>query len=408
MRQFLFSLVFMLGAALILSCSPVSFSNKSNKASGTSCEGAACATSTGPTYWTVGAWSACTKTCGGGTQSRSVVCVNSEVAPVSDTSCTESKPAALQSCNTQSCSGGSVDKVKTVFVEPTFNDVDILLVIDDSSSMANDNAKLASRLAEFVNELSTSAIDWQMCVTTTDVGYYEGRPIKWSNASSHILTKNSGNLSTIIQQTIYDIGSGFSNDEQGIKASSLAVGLNPSYTAATACMRSKAALAVILISDEDERSVGGNKSLSSAQYQPLDGLNQPSSFGYEVERVFNTSDFSKKKVFNSIVVKDAQCEQSQDSEGSPSFIGTKYIEVSKLTGGGVGSICDSNYSTHLKYFKDSLQSLLNEVDLECVPVGTPLINVPTGTTFKVEGSKVIFSPAIPQGINLTINYKCGV
>tara|TARA_R110000868_G_scaffold218576_2_gene469363 strand:- start:285392 stop:287203 length:1812 start_codon:yes stop_codon:yes gene_type:complete len=56
------------------------------------CNTQACATSGA---WTTGAWSACSKTCGGGTQTRSVTC--------NFTSCTGTKPATNQTCNTQAC-----------------------------------------------------------------------------------------------------------------------------------------------------------------------------------------------------------------------------------------------------------------------------------------------------------------
>tara|TARA_Y100001960_G_scaffold143797_1_gene152223 strand:+ start:573 stop:1526 length:954 start_codon:yes stop_codon:yes gene_type:complete len=46
--------------------------------------------------WQVGNWSVCSKTCGGGTQTRSVLCPSGYV-------CTGTKPTTSQTCNTQSC-----------------------------------------------------------------------------------------------------------------------------------------------------------------------------------------------------------------------------------------------------------------------------------------------------------------
>ena len=45
--------------------------------------------------WKAGSWGACSKTCGGGTQTRSITCSAIE--------CTGSKPSASQACNTQTC-----------------------------------------------------------------------------------------------------------------------------------------------------------------------------------------------------------------------------------------------------------------------------------------------------------------
>lgn len=58
-----------------------------------------------PSYsysWSVGAWSACSVSCGGGTQSRVVTCVRNDGKTVEDSLC-GSKPVTSQVCNAQAC-----------------------------------------------------------------------------------------------------------------------------------------------------------------------------------------------------------------------------------------------------------------------------------------------------------------
>lgn len=76
----------------------------------TFCSGSAPATSqscsdtSACTYaWSAGAWSTCSATCGGGTQTRTVYCQRSDGGQVADSFCSGAKPGSSQSCNTQAC-----------------------------------------------------------------------------------------------------------------------------------------------------------------------------------------------------------------------------------------------------------------------------------------------------------------
>lgn len=358
--------------------------------------------------WLAGDWSTCSKTCGGGTQTRSVSCLRNDGQFVNASFCTEARPADNRSCNTQPCTGQCSDlRSINASVEGSSSLLDILLVVDDSGSMAQDNQKLANRLKGFADDLTNRCkVDWQMCVTTTDVEYYKGRPIMWQGLGNHILKPNTPNLDAVFKNTITWIGHGWSNDEQGIKAMNMSVLDN----FRSKCYRPNAALSVVVISDEDERSVGGNASLSTLQYKPLEALNQPASFPKTVRDTFGNK---KKFNVNSIVVKDAQCKASQDAQGAGarSFYGTKYLELSQMTGGGSGSICSSDYRPHLNLFANHIVRTMSSIDLQCRPVAAPNVTVRPAQelqTISVIDNQLIFTPVIQGPAEVTGSYCCAL
>lgn len=69
--------------------------------------------------WQVGGWGACSASCGGGTQWRSVWCLRSDGATVADGFCGGGRPADNQPCNTQVCTcnlpwGGTINSGQSV------------------------------------------------------------------------------------------------------------------------------------------------------------------------------------------------------------------------------------------------------------------------------------------------------
>ncbi len=306
-------------------------------------------------------------------------------------------------------------------VQATDNKVDILLVVDDSNSMSPENAKLALKLKDFVADLSSSGIDWQMCATVTrsqDVYnngvYYWGASrnwVKYLGSPNWILKSGAVDPNSVFEiftDTVASIGAGWegTDDERGIKAA----WWNIEYGQYNLCYRNEASLAVILISDEDERSVGGNSAYQyyTDEYKPLETDDQPQEFVNKVKQKFG---LSKRFSFNSIIVKpgDTTCMATQDAEGSKAHFGHKYSELSQLTGGAAVSVCDADYSKNLYYFKDRIVNTLASVPLECAPTGdvkvtiTPIMN---GVTTSMQNNTLVFNPAVPAGRTIKLVYNC--
>lgn len=311
--------------------------------------------------------------------------------------------------------------VTTKTVTTQDNQLDVTLIIDDSNSMLADNQKLAQRLQNFVADLGAAGFDWQMCVTVTraqqltssNPTLYWGASRNWVGASTgYILKSSSGNVAQIFKDTINQIGAGWAgtDDERAIKAAwwHLWNG-DVRYNDVSGCYRKDAGLATIILSDEDERSVGGDISQQyyAGEYKALENDDLPKTYTNYVKEVFGSS---KRFAVNSIIVRpgDSSCLSKQDAQGYKAHYGNKYNELAQLTGGTSGSICDADYSTNLTYFKNQIVKQMASLPLDCNPSGNVNVTYSNGFSAmtRVENGVLFFTPAVPVGVTIRAEYQC--
>lgn len=297
-------------------------------------------------------------------------------------------------------------------------DVDFLLILDDSSSMLEDLKKLAQRLDLFIQSIENENIDWQMCLTTTRGSQQGpnkefGKLVQWKNQNhSFVINKNTQNLDLIFEHTIQQlpIGGGFSGDERGIKAAYQHFQKYLNGENMENCFRQNSILAYILISDEDEASVAGQAdrlkpSDSATALQPLTKEDDPIEFDLLLksnERIYT---------FNSIIVRpnDIQCEKQQDLEVSPSHSGNFYAQLSHLSLGGIGNICDQDYWKSLIEFKNVILRSTQQLMLECQPNPKTIdlrINQAPNIHYQVQNDVLRFDQAISDGSTIELKYQC--
>lgn len=325
--------------------------------------------------------------------------------------------------------GGTRDVTTTHVVNPNQDKVDIVLIVDNSSSMNADNIKLADRLTTFVSQLENASIDWQMCLATTTYAYinnynYWGLSVSWgatdNSSASHFYNpsenwilkrQNGANLPAIFRYTLENnIGTGGpnTNDERGIKAAYW----HTNYKDYNKCYRPGAALAHIYISDEDERSIGGRaaEKYYTDELRPLEDDDKPSTL---VDKVKEKLGANIRFRANSIVVKsgDTTCLAVQDGQGTKAHHGKNYEALSSITGGGIGSICDTDYYNNLNFFNTVINDSLASMPLECNPVSNnvAVTITPTQTvTTSIQGQSLLFKPAVKAGSTIVAKYKCSL
>ena len=154
--------------------------------------------------------------------------------------------------------------------------------------------------------------------------------------------------------------------------------------------RDGAHFAVVVISDEDE-SANGTK-------------NDPQNL---VSLVHSTFNGQKAFSWHSIITRpgDKSC---LDGEGYS--YGERYHQLSVLTGGLIGSVCESDYAGQLMGIANGIRQLVKTMTLSCPPLSQfPIVITkdghPFGGVYTLAGVNLRFDAELPPG-NYQVDYQC--
>jgi hypothetical protein len=279
--------------------------------------------------------------------------------------------------------------------------VDILIVVDNSGSMSFEQNNMASRVRNMLAILR--GFDYRIAVTTTDPNttrksggrtfYGDGDliPIHGQNGALWV----DSNLDEQIAQNALgltlqrpEVGSG---SEQGIKATYRFIerATTPGNPLST-FFREGANFSTLVISDEDE----------SANTEK----NDPEKLLALISSKFNQQ---KAYSFHSIITKpgDTAC-----FNGEGATYGHRYKKISDLTGGVIGSVCESDYAAQVQGISTSIRDLIKQFTLTCSPLPEfPITIKKNGVTYSgnytIEGVNLKFTEALPAG-QYKIDYAC--
>ncbi len=241
-------------------------------------------------------------------------------------------------------------------------DVDILWVIDTSGSMGPRQAGLAAQLGGFISNLNATRLNYQMAVTTMDMGSAGARG-RWiaQSGTPFILKADTPDLLSLLQGRIMagDQGSVLERGMESVRAAltpPLVDGVNKGF------MRKNSLLVVIFLSDENDKSAVFD------DVAFLDSIHPPLPFG----------DKSWVVQFMGVTPDDPSCKTSEWGYSEP---GVRYINMAQASGGAAESICDADFGRALTNVNARLKELLVEFPLDRLP------NVDTIQVF-VNGKKV--------------------
>jgi hypothetical protein len=261
----------------------------------------------------------------------------------------------------------------------SYGALDLQIVIDTSGSMDAEQANLSSKLEPLLSYIGKS--DWRIHVTTTD---------KDDGCHRSLITRDTPNKMQLFANAI-QAGIGGSGDELGLYQA--VQGLN---CTTNPWLRPTSALAVLIVSDEDNCStgvygecLGTNSGDSSYLFNFLKAVRNPGA---------------NARVYGLIAHPTKACPTALNT-------GNVYAKLIDDTNGKWGSICDADYTDTLTSISQDLAGILeSRFYLEAPPVADSVkvyVNdVPYPLTdYKIVNHMIIFTKPPMKDAKITLDYQ---
>ncbi len=295
------------------------------------------------------------------------------------------------------CSGCSVPEghgvVEDRYIQGANPIVDILFVIDNSTSMAVAQAQLSLAFPDMISVLDALGSDWQMGIISTDMNdpAHRGRLLPLGSSGTRILRPATPNGVSDFQNALI-MGTEGSQLERAFSAAWESMTPPIASHENVGFPRDEARLVIIVLSDEDDCSDEGGllaegSAACVAQAQLLVPVDE------FLARFLSTRARAIDLSFHAIIETGAQGDFSGCDGNSP---GSRYMELVGLTGGSVHPICDD------------MSLSIEDIGLQAAGRrrAFPLTRLPDDVDLEVR----VAGPAEPEGAtgNLVVMDRTGV
>jgi hypothetical protein len=243
----------------------------------------------------------------------------------------------------------NVDATQIDLLKQSDGIVDILWVVDDSGSMANERLRLIGNFDRFLQELLSFQVNFQMGVTTVeaaDMGQLRGTTKIIKNTTPSPVTAFTQNVT---------FGPSRARWEQGLRMGQFAL-QSPNTDPGgpnVGLVRPGAALAIIVVTNEDDSSFGTTDYFARA-FKAMKGA------GNE-----NLITFS---VIGGTMPNGCIPPGEAGLYGSTANPAWRYADVATRTGGIIGSICDASFEQTLLQIAQALNTLKRVFPLTLLPI----------------------------------------
>jgi hypothetical protein len=304
--------------------------------------------------------------------------------------------------------------IEDVFYQEPSSMVDILFVIDNSVSMAEEQADVANNFSEFIANIEETNSDWQIGVVTTDMvdpkqrGRLQGDP--------EIITPDTPFYQTAFFENITGIGTEGYPIERGLSAAVAAVTPPLATHENDGFIRDGANLSIIVVSDENDCSDGGGLvgDDQEACYQEADQLIPVPQFA---TNLWASKTSPRDVTFSAVVELDSDDGYAACGEAST---GHRYLKLAAMTGGITRSIC-GEYDNIMDEMGLSVSGIRASFPLTRTPdvcsMTVAVDDIPIlrddsetdGWTYEPENNYLMFwGPAVPaRGSTILATYQGG-
>lgn len=264
--------------------------------------------------------------------------------------------------------------------------LDLLVVVDNSTSMADEQVRLASKIDPLLSKIGNT--DWQIAVVTTSSPCLRngGKTIKKSDSDPSAAFQTA--VLVPLDNTVVE--KGFPMAIKALKGECKGV--------TTPWLREGSAVGILILSDED--NCGSNPGegcpgeAGETTQQMLDFLVGPNGIRPPgLARIYGLID-------------------GQNTCGTSAYAAPKYKLAVESTGGTWGRICDADYSTTLQAISTNVSRILKrDFTLTHAPeAGTLVITVdgtPVTTGYTVSGKVLNLTGVNPVDVEMSVSYAYG-
>jgi hypothetical protein len=215
--------------------------------------------------------------------------------------------------------------------------VDILFVVDESSSMEDEQATLAQGFSSFAGQLEESATNFHLGVITTSFEYDDPERGKLLG-DPLFLTPDTPDYASLFAERA-PVGIDGSDKEKGLEAAAYALSPIANLDLNGGFVRNDARLLVVYVSDEEDCSDEG----------ALTGLDQEHCY-IDTNLLVPVADYVEAMREMKDADEDVQAASIIGIEGDVCqnvYPSARYRQMAQLLGGQVGDICDGDWSQML-------------------------------------------------------------